>query len=76
MSRIRRAADYHKKKWCEANQVNHHNFRYWRQRLKNEDSDINQVEMIEATDGAEIFEFARVLIQTEENNGVSLAPLP
>jgi hypothetical protein len=57
------------KKWCEANQVNHHNFRYWRQRLKKEDTDLNQAVISEETEGKEIFEFARVLIQPEGNDG-------
>lgn len=57
------------KKWCEANQVNHHNFRYWRQRLKNEDSDINQAVVSEPAESSEIFEFTRVLIQPEERDG-------
>lgn len=56
------------KKWCEANQVNHHNFRYWRQRLKKEDTDINQAVMSEPTEGDELFEFTRVLIQSEGKN--------
>lgn len=56
------------KKWCEANQVNHHNFRYWRQRLKNEDSDINQAVVSEPAESSEIFEFTRVLIQPEERD--------
>ena len=59
------------KKWCEANQVNPHNFRYWRQRLKKEAAKINQAEMNETIEDAECFAFAQVSIQPEIRNGAT-----
>ena len=48
------------KKWCAANQVNHHNFRYWRQRLKKE-SAVKEGDptdkSAENVEGSEIFEY-------------------
>jgi len=56
------------RKWCEANQVNHHNFRYWRQRLKREDTNINQAGMNKTTEDAERFdERAKVLVNHFDN---------
>lgn len=64
------------RKWCEANQVNHHNFRYWRQRLKREDTNINQAGMNKTTEDAERFEFAEVLVQPEIRNGANTVATP
>jgi hypothetical protein len=64
------------RKWCEANQVNHHNFRYWRQRLKREDTNINQAGMNATTQDAERFEFAEVLVQPEIRNGAATIATP
>lgn len=70
------------KKWCAANQVNHHNFRYWRQRLKKE-SAVKEGDptdkSAENVEGSEIFEFAHIMIQPEgsdEDSAIATAIMP
>ena len=56
------------KKWCAENQINHHNFRYWKQRLK-QDNNNGPKENDDKSTVDETFQWASLVVNPEPDTG-------